>query len=133
MNIFRCRVFFEDTDAIQVVYHANYLKFCDRARTQWMQDLGIAFADLLNEAEASSFVVAEATMKFLAPARLGDELEVHSSVFDLGRASLSFLQIVREADSQKPLCEVRVKCAYVSGKALKPTRMPANYQDLFTL
>ncbi len=131
MNIFKCKVFFEDTDAIQVVYHANYLKFCDRARTQWMQDMGIAFAELLNQPTASSFVVAEATMKFLAPARLGDELEVHSFISDLGRASLSFTQTVKHAASQKPLCEVKVKCAHVSGPGLKPTRMPSNYQSLF--
>ncbi len=131
MNIFKCKVFFEDTDAIQVVYHANYLKFCDRARTQWMQDMGIVFAELLDQPTASSFVVVEATMKFLAPARLGDELEVHSSVSDVGRASLSFKQTVKHAASQKPLCEVKVKCAYVSGPGLKPTRMPSNYHSLF--
>ena len=131
MNIFKCKVFFEDTDAIQVVYHANYLKFCDRARTQWMQDMGIAFAELLNQPTASSFVVAEATMKFLAPARLGDELEVHSSISHMGRASLSFMQTAKHAASQKPLCEVKVRCVYVSGPELRPTRMPPNYLALY--
>lgn len=131
-NIFKCKVFFEDTDAIQVVYHANYLRFCDRARTQWMQDLGIAFAQMLDEPVASSFVVARADVRFLSPARLGDELEVLSSVIDIKRASLTFLQTVMHADRQEPLCEAQIRCAYVSGPTLKPTRMPGRYRDLFT-
>ncbi|MFK8029955.1 MAG: acyl-CoA thioesterase [Gammaproteobacteria bacterium] len=130
MNIFKCTVYFEDTDAIQVVYHANYLKFCDRARTQWMEDLGISFSQLLEE--EASFVVADANMRFIAPARLGERLEVHSSVSHFGRASITFSQLVKQADSQKTLCDVTIKCAYVSGAELKPTRMPRHYPSLFS-
>ena len=125
-------MFFEDTDAIQVVYHANYLKFCDRARTQWMEDLGISFVDLLNDQAVSSFVVAEANVKFIAPARLGDQIEVHSTIAHMGRASLTFFQSVKAASNMQTLCDVTVKCAYVSGPDLKPTRMPAHYSSLFT-
>ncbi len=132
MNIFKCKVFFEDTDAIQVVYHANYLRFCDRARTQWMEDLGISFVELLADDTCSSFVVAEASMNFKVPARLGDELEVHSAVAHMGRASITFSQVVKDAATQKALCEVVVKCAYVTGTTLKPTRMPKHYPSLFT-
>lgn len=131
MNIFKCKVFFEDTDAIQVVYHANYLKFCDRARTQWMEDLGISFAEGLSNEVASTFVVADAQMAFRAPARLGDDLEVHSSVARFGRASIVFDQSVRHADSGKTLCDVTLTCAHVVGANLKPARMPAHYHSLF--
>ncbi len=97
-----------------------------------MEDLGISFSQLLADKTTSSFVVAEASMKFLAPARLGDELEVHSSVAEMGRASVAFLQVVKDAHTQKALCQVMVKCAYVSGQGLKPTRMPKHYPSLFS-
>lgn len=132
MNIYKLKVFFEDTDAIQVVYHANYLKFCDRARTQWMEDLGISLKDRLEDA-ASSFVVADARVAFRAPARLGDELEVHTQVAELRRASITFDQSVKHADSGKTLCDVTIKCAHVSGPMLRPSRMPSHYPSLFTL
>ena len=64
MNIYKCKVFFEDTDSMQIVYHANYLKFCDRARTEWLQAMGVSFVQ--GKANAlSSIVVVSISMKFI--------------------------------------------------------------------
>ncbi|MEM7081951.1 MAG: YbgC/FadM family acyl-CoA thioesterase [Pseudomonadota bacterium] len=129
MYIFKAKVYYEDTDAIGVVYHANYLKFCDRARTQWLADLGI-FDDLASS--SSTFVVAAATMRFIAPARLGDELRVNTSVEQFGRASVTFFQTVERDSDQRRLFEASIRCAHVAGSTLKPARMPLHYTSRFT-
>lgn len=129
MNIFSCKVFFEDTDAAQVVYHANYLKFCDRARTEWLRSMGVDFDKLLRD-ERTTFVVADATMKFVQPARLGDLIEVHSSVESVRFSETMFRQIVKLHATQEDLCDVTVRCAYVKGQKYKPVKMP---DDLRTL
>ncbi|NNF16788.1 MAG: YbgC/FadM family acyl-CoA thioesterase [Gammaproteobacteria bacterium] len=130
MNIYKLKVFFEDTDAAQVVYHANYLKFCDRARTEWMRSMGVSFVNLL-EQEQSTFVVVDINMKFRGPARLGDRLEVHSTIVSVGAAELTFDQRVQLAEDCTSLCDVKVRCAYVRSPSCRPTRLPVTLRSRF--
>lgn len=85
------RVYYEDTDAGAVVYYANYLKFCERARTEWLRTLGVEQHALL-QTQRLAFVVRKVTADYLAPARLDDRLEVVTRITRLGRAGLDFSQ-----------------------------------------
>lgn len=115
------RVYIEDTDAGGIVYYVNYLKYMERARTEFMRSLGhnkgaIFNADLM-------FVVAETQIKYLKPARLDDELAVSAEVLSVRGASLQFAQqISRHGEI---LCAGTVQVACVARHSLKPTRIPA--------
>ena len=85
------RVYYEDTDAGGVVYYANYLKFCERARTEWLRTLGVSQQALIDE-QGLAFVVRSVQADYLASARLDDALEVVTRVAMLRRASLLFEQ-----------------------------------------
>src|SRR5579875_940612 len=85
------RVYYEDTDAGGIVYYANYLKFFERARTEWLRSLGIQQQDLLDR-EGVAFVVRSASVDCLAAARLDDELKLTLTIEKLGRASIQFKQ-----------------------------------------
>lgn len=87
------RVYYEDTDAAGVVYYANYLKFCERARTEWLRQIGFNNSTLLGE-QGLAFVVRAVTADYLAPAILDDTLQVVSTLDKLGGASLTFGQKV---------------------------------------
>jgi acyl-CoA thioester hydrolase len=92
-HVLPVRVYYEDTDAIGIVYHANYLKWADRARTEMMRMLGADHWRLLRE-DGVAFAVRRCTIDYAAPARLDDALEVHSRIVDIRGASLEFEQIV---------------------------------------
>ena len=85
------RVYWEDTDAGGIVFYANYLKFLERARTEWLRSLGIGQHKLKTDL-GGMFVVSETHMKYLAPAVLDDELEIHTFVTEKGRTSLTLEQ-----------------------------------------
>src|SRR5690625_970052 len=80
------RIYYEDTDATGIVYHANYLKYCERARTEWLRSRSFQQAELSRD-RGLHFVLARATVKFLSPARLDDELEVSVIPERIGRVS----------------------------------------------
>ena len=117
------RVYYEDTDAAGIVYHANYLKFMERARTEWLRQLGYE----QNQLAASIgiiFVVRKVNIDYIAPAQFNDELTVISSVLRLGRASLEFAQdVVAEPDI---LSRARVKLGCIDANTLRPRAMPAD-------
>ena len=115
------RVYFEDTDAGGVVYYANYLKFCERARTEWLRTTGLAQNRLATE-QNILFVVRSVAADYLRPAVLDDLLEVITTIDKLGRASLGFAQQVRR-DGQL-LFEARVTVACVASGAMRPTPIP---------
>ena len=115
------RVYFEDTDAGGVVYYANYLKFCERARTEWLRTTGLAQNRLAAE-QGILFVVRSVEASYLRPAVLDDMLEVVTTIDKLGRASLDFAQQVRR-DGQL-LFEARVTVACVASGAMRPTPIP---------
>lgn len=117
------RVYWEDTDAGGVVYHASYLRFLERARTEGLRSLGIS-QQALRKDEDRIFVVHRMQIDFRAPARLDDLLEVHSRIADLGHASLVFSQrIMRPADT-RVLVEAQVRVACLSASSFRPRGLP---------
>lgn len=119
------RVYYEDTDAGGIVYYANYLKFLERARTEWLRSLGIEQDAWL--AQGVGFVVRHVQLDLLQPARFNDELIVTVVVERLGKASMVFTQQVRHRHGAI-LCQAQVKAACVqfgqSGESVKAVPMP---------
>jgi acyl-CoA thioester hydrolase len=117
------RVYWEDTDAGGVVYHASYLRFLERARTEWLRAQGVDQGRVRAE-HGVAFVVRDMTIEFLLPARLDDELEVSVESRDRRSASMLFSQrIVRRADGAA-LVEARVRAACIDAATFKPCRIP---------
>lgn len=116
------RVYYEDTDAGGVVYYANYLKFCERARTEWLRELGFSQQALMDSL-GIVFVVRSISADYLRPAGLDEELEVRSSIGRVGGASMLFTQrIVRDAST---LFEAHVTVACVDWHKKKAAPIPA--------
>ncbi len=116
------RVYYEDTDAAGVVYYANYLKFMERARTEWLQALGFPLAAFERE-HGVVFVVHRCEIDFLQPARLNDALGVTVEVEQRGASRLVARQEVRRGDTV--LTSARVTLACVSSAHWPPVRIPA--------
>nr|CAA6822969.1 MAG: 4-hydroxybenzoyl-CoA thioesterase family active site [uncultured Thiotrichaceae bacterium] len=122
------RVYYEDTDAGGVVYHSNYLNFMERARTEYLRELGYDQDVLANELDIL-FVVSSIQIDYQRPARFNDELEVRTSVENIGRASVEFSQVIsRKADNPQQTLEVltkaSVKVACVGATTFKPGAIP---------
>lgn len=115
------RVYWEDTDAGGVVYHASYLRFLERARSEWLRSLGFA-QDALREREGVVFVVRAMRLDFLKPARLDDELVVEVALGEGRRASLLMNQTIRRGET--PLLEAEVKVACVAAADFRPRAVP---------
>jgi acyl-CoA thioester hydrolase len=116
------RVYWEDTDAGGIVFYANYLKFFERARTEWLRSLGVA-QSTLRETAGGMVIVSETSVRYLAPARLDDELIVTAGLEDAGRASLIITQQARRGDAL--LCEGTIRIGWVDAETLRPGRIPA--------
>ena len=114
------RVYIEDTDAGGIVFYVNYLKFMERARTEWLRSLGFDKAGA--NRESFQFVVKSVEVEYKAPAKLDDELRVTAGLLNCGGASMDIAQNVYRGDSI--LCSSRVAIACVSGATLKPMRIP---------
>ena len=127
---FSVRVYWEDTDAGGIVFYANYLKFFERARTEWLRSLGIRQQQLL-ESTGAMFVVAQTNVRYLRPARLDDELIVTAHVIETGRASLTVLQqaLLKTEQVRTVLCEGTVRIGWVNAHSLQPQRIPAALLD----
>jgi acyl-CoA thioester hydrolase len=127
------RVYWEDTDAGGIVFYANYLKFFERSRTEWLRSLGIE-QQRLRESTGGMFVVVETSIRYHRPARLDDELIVTASLTECGRASLiigqqALLKSEHEAlpaasQTLSLLCEGRIKIGWVDALTLRPARIP---------
>ena len=115
------RVYYEDTDAAGVVYYANYLRFLERARTEWLAGLGHPLAEL-ERVHGIVFVVRRIEVDYRLPARLSDALAVSVAIETLGRASLTVYQQVSR-DGQT-LVDARVMLACVDRERMKPVRIP---------
>jgi acyl-CoA thioester hydrolase len=115
------RVYYEDTDAGGIVYYANYLKFFERARTEWLRALGIHQQDLL-DAQGVAFVVRSARVEYISAARLDDELRLTLSVEKLGRASIQFAQQAWRGDTLLSSAAVKVGC--VDKASMRPRPLP---------
>ena len=122
----RVRVYWEDTDAGGVVYYANYLKFLERCRTEWLRSLGVDQPRLKAE-RALQFVVVNVTVDFLRPAVLDDEVIVTAELVKLTGATIQFKQAIWRQDSQLIDATARVAC--LDSATLRPRAIP---KDLFT-
>lgn len=121
------RVYYEDTDAGGVVYHANYLRFMERARSEWLTHLGLEHAGLARDHDLL-FVVRSALLDFLRPARLADRLTVDLRIVQVRRSSMVFAQHVLRGD--ECLCRGEVVIVAVGASTFKPCGIPAAVQDL---
>ncbi len=118
------RVYYEDTDAQGVVYYANYFRFMERTRTEWLRTLGVDMVALA-ENERRIFVVADVQAKFLAPARLSDELIVTARLTNLTRVAFDIEQnIYRDNIDGELLISSHVKAAYLDADTMRPKRIP---------
>jgi acyl-CoA thioester hydrolase len=120
------RVYFKDTDAGGVVYHANYLNFMERARTEWLRSHGYSNAGLMKEFGVV-FVVRSMNLDFLKPAVLDDLLEVTAVLGDVGRSRISLMQEVRRGEEVLTQGEVNLVC--VSLEDFKPVSVPKAMRD----
>ncbi len=124
---FSLRVYYEDTDAAGIVYHARYLAFAERARTEWLRDLGFDHTRLRAEYDAA-FAVRSAALDFKRPAVLDDWLEVRTRVAGMGGASFAVQQMIWRDDTL--LVGLDIGVVMVNGK-LRPTRIPQPVRKLF--
>ena len=115
------RVYYQDTDAGGMVYHAQYLSFMERARTELLNSLGIDLAALA-ESRGVQFMVHELAVKYHRGARLNELLSVSAEVVKIGRASLVFRQVVQRGDER--LVEAEVGVAIVERSRMRPARLP---------
>jgi acyl-CoA thioester hydrolase len=135
---FPIRVYWEDTDAGGIVFYANYLKFFERARTEWLRSLGVGQQALKDET-GGMFVVVETQMKYHRPARLDDLMQVTASIKEIGRVGIilqqSALRISEQTmaknGAQSPendavlLCDGTVRIGWVDAASMRPARIPA--------
>lgn len=120
------RVYYEDTDAQGVVYYANYFRFMERARTEWLRALGVDQVALMQE-ERRIFVVTETKAEFLVPARFNDEVVVTARLSGLTRATFDIEQnIYRDSLDGTLLLKGSVRAAYLNADTMRPTRIPAS-------
>ncbi|QJQ07113.1 tol-pal system-associated acyl-CoA thioesterase [Undibacterium piscinae] len=115
------RVYYEDTDAGGIVFYANYLKFFERARTEWLRTSGIS-QQLMTVEHQAMFVVKSAAVDYHAAARLDDELKLTVTVERIGRASVQFLQ--QAWCGERLLATGKVKVGCVGALNLRPTAIP---------
>ncbi len=121
------RVYWEDTDAGGIVFYANYLKFFERARTEWLRSLGFG-QQVLRDESGGMFVVSETTVKYHAPARLDDTLMVTAELQSGGKASLTIAQracLRTPGQTDRLLAEGSIRLGWVDSTTLKPGRIPA--------
>lgn len=116
------RVYWEDTDAGGVVYHAGYLRFLERARSEWLRACGID-QQRLRDDTGIGFVVRDMHIGFVAPARLDDELDVHVAVEQLRAASMKFAQSIHRRDGTL-LIQASVRVACVDLANMRPCKIP---------
>ena len=122
--IWQARVYYEDTDSGGVVYYANYLKFLERARTEWLRSFGIQ-QDTLVQQDGLIFAVRSVQLEYVKPAKFNDLLDISVAISKAGKASLTFDQTVRRAEGEKQLlCAGKVKIACLTADTLRPQAIP---------
>ena len=118
---FAMRVYWEDTDAAGIVFYANYLKFFERARTEWLRSLGFG-QEALRLEQGIAFVVSATAVRYRRPARLDDGISVSVDVRHLGQASLEIAQEARRADELLADGTIRIGCVELG--TFRPCRIP---------
>ena len=120
--IWPVRVYYEDTDAGGIVYHARYLHFLERARTEWLRLIGFDQSNLAESEHNIVFVVRDMSLKFIRPARLDDQLTVSVEIVSIKRASLVMQQYIYDGQHKKLLAQVTVAC--LDAQNFKPIALP---------
>lgn len=124
---YKLRVYYEDTDAGGVVYHAGYLRFAERARTEVLRAAGATHAELQSTC-GLIFVVRRIELRYLRPARLDDEVSVVTGVVALGGATVRLRQVFRAAGRDLAVLRVELACVRVADG--RPARIPARWRDV---
>jgi len=130
MNNFKYRIYFEDTDAGGIVYYANYLKFYERARTDFLRNKGISQQKLFAE-ENVGFIVRRCEVEYISPARLDDEIEVSVVIKEVSFATIKIYQEIKI--DKKILSTIYVDLVCVDSKILKPRKLSENLKKLFNV
>ena len=107
------RIYYEDTDCGGVVYYANYLKYFERARTQYLEDRGLSVAELMKAGRV--FVVVHAEVDYRTPARYGDTLEIETIVAEMNAAAITFSHVVVDRESRRVVAEGAARLAVTDG------------------
>jgi len=124
------RIYYEDTDCGGVVYYGNYLKYFERARTQYLEERGVSVAGLMKEGVV--FVVVRAEVDFRSPARYGDTLVIETVVSDMTAASFTFSHVIRERESRRVVVEGSARLAATDGNG-KVKRLDKAMVDVLQL
>ena len=127
MSKFQVRVFYEDTDFSGYVYHANYLKYCERARSGYLRDVGVDQNAMF--AAGHAFVVRKMDCEFLRPAKFDDVLEVETTLIEMGGARFEFAQQVKRGDELVFSAKVTVA---IIGEDGRPQRISAAHKSALT-
>jgi acyl-CoA thioester hydrolase len=127
------RVYFSDTDALGIVYHANYLDFAERARTEMCRTFGLDLTKLAKESKF--FVLRSANINYLSPAKLDDLLEVVPEITKIGRSSMEISCFITNAETKQKVCEVITALVFVEMKngVASPIEIPQEIKSLFNL
>jgi acyl-CoA thioester hydrolase len=123
------RVYYEDTDAGGVVYYANYLKFLERARTEYLRALGFE-QDQLKQEYGIIFAVHSLSIKYQKPAVFNDALTVTADIVDQGNARLTFKQMITRDKDKTSICSAEVIIACLNAEKFSPTRLPVQIQEV---
>ena len=121
MHSIEYRVYYEDTDAQGVVYYANYLKFCERARTEYLRLLGYEQKELMDIGVI--FIVRKVIVEYLKPANLDELIKIETRLNKVKKVSFNFLQTIYNSNLEK-ICEAEVFCGSISSTSKKPMLVP---------
>ena len=124
---FRLRMCFQDVDGEGIVYHANYLNYAERARTEWMAEQGLTNKQVMDMGIA--FVLRRAEIDFIAPAKLDDIISVNVRIVELKNASVKLEQTISVDGNDK--VKINLQLAFVDTKTLRPTRIPQEVKQIF--
>ena len=127
-HVFQCRVYYEDTDLAGIVYYANYFKFIERARTEFVREIGIDQTEL-KSGEGIVFAVQRVEADYIKPAQFDDELSVYTSPVQITAARIILNQVVKRGSEE--LFRAKV-CLVAIGQNGKPTRIPAKLRQTMT-
>ncbi len=128
--IWPVRVYYEDTDSGGVVYYANYLRFMERARTEWLRAMGFEQGALARE-EGLIFAVRRAELDYLGPARLDDLLQVGVRLEHCAGATLELVQRVLREGTERPLCHGHIRIACLDARSFRPRAIPGRMKNRF--
>ena len=125
-HVMDVKIYYEDTDCGGVVYYANYLRYMERARTEYLASRGYAIKKLMDE--GTTFMVYRVEIDYKSPARYGDTIEIETWIRDVTRATMIFEHLMREKTSRRVFVECRAMVVAVDAKG-KPKRLPGEFVD----